>query len=231
MEADMRGRLKTCLVLSLAAHLAVLGWAASAHRPPVPAGPSPEQADAVTVDLHACPPHPVASKGYSPVTQPTGMEEEAEPANTARMQDRQESRSVAEASPFWKPGDARPHDYAGRILGGEEFARMARIREMTAKATLYFRSAPKEFEGVLRSAMPPGGLREDGTATVSIAILPDGAPGRIDVRSDSPALKSALEAVPWGNAPLPARYRLPCSRVKVTVSVAGERLRVGVEIS
>jgi len=133
-----------------------------------------------------------------------------------------------EESPVPRPEDGDAP--AGRTVRNEEFARLARIREMTAKTAMYYRSAPKGFEGILRSAMAPGALRVDGSAIVSIDLLTSGEPGEVDIRSDSPALLSALKGVRWERAPLPARYRIPCSRIRVNVSVAGERLAVGVEI-
>jgi hypothetical protein len=116
------------------------------------------------------------------------------------------------------------------IIRNEEFDRMAYVREMSAKTMSYYRAAPKGFEGVLRSALPSDALREGGNATVSIELSTSGEPGDVDIRSDSPALLSALRQVRWETAPLPSRFRIPCRKVELRVSVAGERLAVEVKV-
>lgn len=214
----MCARMKTSLLLSLAAHFAVLAWAAPAHRNPIPEGTFPDRFDAMMIDLDSLPPAAAAARENPPV-------DAREPEGKA---DGVVVESAREEDPGPQPGDGGAP--AGRAIPNEEFARMARVREMIAKTTMYYRSAPKGFEGVLRSAMPPGALREDGSAVVSIGLRSSGELGEVDIRSDSPALLTALRRVPWEAAPLPGRYRIPCSRIKVNVSVAGERLAVGVEI-
>ncbi|MBE0604022.1 MAG: hypothetical protein IH611_10430 [Deltaproteobacteria bacterium] len=94
----------------------------------------------------------------------------------------------------------------------------------------YYRSAPKEFEGILRSALPSNAFHEGENATVSIELSPEGYTSGVDIRSDSPALLSALREVRWETSPLPARHRIPCKKLELNVSVIGRRLTVGMKV-
>ncbi len=225
----MRAHLKTSLLLSLAAHFAAAAWAVPAHRFPVSGNAFSDRYGVMTIDLNSPPRRTPAARETPPAdAEVPDVQEEARVVRPAR-----------EESPLPLPEDkehggatekGNEDAPAGRTVRNEEFARLARIREMTAKTAMYYRSAPKGFEGILRSAMAPEALRVDGSATVSIDLLASGAPGEVDIRTDSSALLSALKRVRWEGAPLPAHYRIPCSKIRVNVSVAGERLAVGVEI-
>ncbi len=240
----MSARMKTWIPLSLALHLAVLAWAAPARRPQIAVDASLPRWDAMMVDLPA-PAGTVsaAARELLPLrTTPPVKEEEPGEASTpdpkAVLPPPREAgpRDVAEGMPEGNAAAAGGTEAGAasgvpaRIVRNEEFARMSYVREMIAKTASYCRSAPKGFEGILRSALPPGALRENGSATVSIGLSPSGGLGDVDVRSDSPALLSALRLVPWESAPLPSRYRIPCAKVELNVSVTGERLSVGVKI-
>ncbi|MBP2675427.1 MAG: hypothetical protein H6Q84_2267 [Deltaproteobacteria bacterium] len=225
----MCGRLRTWLTLSLALHLAVLAFAAPGRRLPAPAGDPAARWDAMTVDLpagRATP--PAAARAVSPAPAMPPFKEEPVAAE-----------DVPRDAPVPPPRETERPDAAGgrmegktvpaTIVRNEDFDRMAYIREMSVKTMSYYRIASKGFEGVLRSALPPEALREDGNATVSIGLSASGGPGDVDIRSDSPALLSALRQVRWETSPLPSRYRIPCRKVELRVSVAGERLAVEVK--
>ncbi len=214
--------MKTCIALSAAAHLAVLFGAVSAHRIAHSTASAAATGDVMLVNLRAFP------EGDRPPQSAENRHAAAAAEKGGNGNPTGEAGGIA--ATVKGAGDALPAGSPRREFQVGDFARMAFIREMTAKTMMYRRSAPKEFEGILRSTVPPAALRGDGVATVLIGIRPSGAPGSVDIRSESAALKSALGAVPWEAAPLPGRYRIPCSAVKVNVSVTGERLAVGVEI-
>lgn len=143
------------------------------------------------------------------------------------------NKAVASEVPSTKPGTPGG-DPAGTAAPGKrlnvDFARMAWIRGVFARTLTYQRNAPKGFEGMVRSALPPHPSSADGKAKVSLKFDRSGTVSGVDIRSDSPGLKTALARVGWKEGPLPTRYQIPCSGLNVNVTVAGPKLIVGVEI-
>lgn len=219
----MCARLKTWITLSLAFHLAVLAWAAPCRKDPARTGATAVRWNAVTVDLPSpAGARPAASRAIPPVPEavpppPAGDIVAAGGTGPCPEEGVPEESGPAEIVPV-------------RIVRNEDFARMAYIREMSAKTMSYYRSAPKEFEEILRSALPSDAFHEGGNATVSIELSPTGYMSGVDIRSDSPALLSALREVRWEMSPLPARHRIPCKKVELNVSVIGKRLAVGMKV-
>jgi hypothetical protein len=245
----MCARMKTWITLSLALHLAVLAWAAPVRRPTVAADAHFPRWDAVMFEIPAVAGTSSAAAREIPpprVPQPTlekdpgaaaDRDGDAPPPAAPEAETRDASAGTPEenvaSSAAIETGESGGVPAAGvpaRVVRNEEFARMAYIGEMTAKTASYYRSAPKGFEGILRSSLAPGALREGGSATVSIGLSSSGELGDVEIRSESPALLSALRRVPWETAPLPTLYRIPCSKVELNVSVTGKRLAVGVRI-
>ena len=218
----MRARLRTWITLSLALHLAVLAWAAPGRKAPVRAGGQAAPWNAMMVDLpSSAGALPAASREipHVPETFPPPPTGDAAAGGTGpgREEGVTEESGPAEIVPV-------------RIVRNEDFTRMAYIREMSAKTMSYYRSAPKEFEEILRSALPSDAFHEGENATVSIEVSPEGYMRNVDIRSDSPALLSALREVRWEMSPLPARHRIPCKKVELNVSVIGKRLAVGMKV-
>ena len=221
----MCARLKTWITLSLAFHLAVLAWAAPGRLLPIPGGAPLARWDAVMVELPSLTKPPPLS-GKETVKEVTGKEVSDEEVSDEEVSGKIAALPREAALPA--PGEAASAPI--RIVRNEEFARMSYIREMSAKTINYYRSAPKEFEGILRSAVPSSALQEEGSATVSIELSPAGYIGNVDIRSGLPALLAALQAVRWETAPLPTRYKIPCNKVELDISVTGKRLAVGMKI-
>lgn len=210
------------ILLSLAFHLSVLAWAPLARKAPAASIRPPASWQAVLVDL----PAPAPRRAAPPATVSPAGESRVDAAETA---DRTEETSAPAPIDGEREVSAAPSASVPiRIVGNEDFARMELMREMIAKTMSYYRSAPKGFEGILRSTLPSGAMAEGGSAIVDIGILPSGEPGAVEIDSESPALLAALRAVPWKSAPLPSRYRIQCSRVRVSVTIARERMKVGV---
>ncbi|MEW6719779.1 MAG: hypothetical protein AB1346_04940 [Thermodesulfobacteriota bacterium] len=215
--------MKKYILLSLALHLFALAWASPARQTTAASIRPAATWAAVLVDL----PVPAPPRA-APTPAPEAIigEKRAEAVQTVA---RKEEPPVSASQVVDQEAAAAPSAYVPiRIVGNDDFARMARMREAMAKTSSYCRSAPKGFEGVLRSALPSAALAEGGSAIVDIGILPSGEAGGIEIASESPALLAALRGVPWESAPLPARYRIQCSRVRVSVTIAGERMKVGV---
>ena len=224
----MRARLKTWITLSLALHLAVLAWAAPGRKDPIPAGAAAVRWNAVMVDLPSpAGALPAVSREIPPAPEavpPPPVDDTVAAAGTGPGPE----GSVPEGS---VPEESGPAEIVPvRIVRNEEFARMAYIREMSSKTMSYHRSAPKEFEEILRSALPSDAFHEGENATVSIELSPAGYITGVDIRSDSPALLSALRGVRWETSPLPVRHRIPCNKVELNVSVNGKRLAVGMKV-
>ena len=111
-----------------------------------------------------------------------------------------------------------------------DFARMAWVQQVVVKTQKYQRNAPKEFEGMVRSALSLHPSSAEGSAKISLKLDRSGTVSGVDIRSDSPELKTALRRVGWESGPLPARYQIPCAELNVNVTVTGPNLSVGVEI-
>lgn len=111
-----------------------------------------------------------------------------------------------------------------------DFARMAWIQQIVVKTRKYQRNAPKEFEGMVRSALSLRPSSAESSAKISLKLDRSGTVSGVDIRSDSPELKTALSRIGWEAGPLPARYQIPCTGLNVNVTVTGPNLSVGVEI-
>jgi len=94
----------------------------------------------------------------------------------------------------------------------------------------YYRSAPREFERILRSSLPHGVFRNGESAVVSLELSDPGHLGGVDVRSDSPALLSALRSVRWDAAPLPTLPGMSCKIIYLNVHIIGGRPSVGMKV-
>jgi hypothetical protein len=207
----MYAQMRTGLLLSVAVHVAVLGWAAFDARRRVPERAARPGDEVVAVDLASWRAERPATAALAP---PRELPAAADTASAAR-------RAVAGAT---EPG--RPT----RTLRTEAFARLTRITEITANAAQYCRTAPREFEKMIRAAGPPGGFPGAAKATVLIPVGPSGAVGPAQIQAEPGVLGSALGAVRWEGSPLPTARRIPCSGVRVRVAVVGRGLRVAVEI-
>lgn len=177
-------------------------------------GPAPDPA-----------PLPAAPREESPTItdEIPSVKEESPTANRA------ETSEVPSTKPGTPEGDPGGTATPGKRLN-VDFARMAWIRGVFARTLTYQRNAPKGFEGMVRSALPPHPPSADGSAKVSLRFDRSGTVSGVDIRSDSPELKTALGRVGWKDGPLPTRYQIPCSGLNVNVTVAGPKLIVGVEI-
>lgn len=98
------------------------------------------------------------------------------------------------------------------------------------KTLQYQPNAPKRFEEMVRSVLSLHPSTAEGSAKISLRFDSSGTVSGVDIRSDSPELKTALSRVGWEAGPLPARYQIPCSGLNVNVTPTGPNLSVGVEI-
>jgi hypothetical protein len=214
----MSRRIQTSLLLSMILHVAIFAlvgtWTrhALADRWKLPAAGSVMMVDWVDSPAPVRVPPPVAS-----------------PEETAA---RVEEAEIPEAPP---PIPGNPEGDPGETAGhgkrlNVDFARMAWVQQVVANTLKYQRTAPKGFEGMVRSALSGHPSSVEGKAKVSFTFDRSGTVSGVDIRSDSPELKSALGRVGWEEGPLPPRYRIPCSGLDVNVTVAGPALTVGVEI-
>jgi len=231
----MYAQWKTCVSLSLAVHLGVFAWAGAARMPVViDGGRLPSPGGVLMAELVSPPePAPALPKTAPPLESPPRnaaeppVQEEAEivpaakNAPAAESVPTTESAAAAEAAP---PAKGIP----GTRLN-VDFGRVARLQQIVVKALDYQRNAPKGFEKMVRAALSRHPGIADGTAKVSFRNAPSGSVDVV-ILSDSPALKTALDRVGWETAPLPSRYRIPYSGVDVTISIAGERMSVGVKV-
>lgn len=139
------------------------------------------------------------------------------------------SPEIASPKPGSPEGDPGGNTVPGKRLN-VDFDRMAWIQGVHARTLTYQRNAPKGFEGMVRSALSLHPASAEGSAKISLRFDPSGTVRGVDIRSDSPELKTALGRVGWEAGPLPARYDIPCSGLNVNVTVTGPKLSVGVEI-
>ena len=219
----MSRRLQTTLLLSMLVHLGLFTLAGSWSRQTLAVGGSlPAAGSVMMVDWVDAPeptpaPPPAASPGESsPVPEESSSIKEAETA---------EAPSSKSGSPEGDPGGTSG---PGKRLN-IDFARMAWVQQVVAKTLKYQRNAPRGFEEIVRAALAANPVAAGGTAKVSFRTDPSGSVG-IVILSDSPELKTALDRAGWDTAPLPSSYQIPCSGVDVRISIAGERLSVGIEI-
>lgn len=221
----MGAHMKTSLAISLVAHLGIFVWAGSAATPMFTDGGRMPTTGAVVMAELVPPPEPAAD--------PPIMETSPEPSSTAPEETpvpaEEETAVAAKVTPSTEnvpSGDG----IRGKQLNWDS-ARMDWVRNVVAKTMKYQRNAPKGFEEMVRAALALHPVDTDGTAMISFRNDPSGSAGVVIlVQSDSPGLKTALDRVEWEAAPLPSRYQIPYSRLDVTVSLAGERLSVGIKI-
>lgn len=227
----MSRRLQTSLLLSMIVHLGLFALAGSWIRHTlVDGGRLPSAGSVMMVDWVDSPaPAPSPSSSASP--------EEFSPApkefspGTAGPSSVKEAGASEVAPP--KPGSPEGEPGGNAVSGTRldiDFARMAWIRGVTARTLTYQRNAPKGFEGLVRSALSLHPSSAEGIAKISLRFDPSGTVSGVEIRSDSPELKTALGRVGWEAGPLPSRYQIPCSGVDVTITIAGERLSVGIRI-
>jgi len=223
-EPEMSRRLQISLLLSMIVHLGVFALAGSwtrytlADRWKLPSAGSVMMVDWVDSPTPVPAPPPAASPDES-----ASVPEESSTIKEV---------GTSEAVPP-KPGSPEG-DLAGSAGAGKrlnvDFARLAWIQEVVAKTLTYQRTAPKGFEGMVRSVLSLHPSSAEGSAKISLRFDPSGTVRGVDIRSDSPELKMALSRVGWEEGPLPARYHIPCSGLNVNVTVTGPKLTVGIEI-
>lgn len=219
----MRTRMKTCLTLSLVAHLGILAWARSVPGPTfIESGRMPATGGVVMAELVA-PPEAAAAPPRletSPESSPPDREEPAVPPG-------------AEIAPAATSASATDNAPTGNGVPGKrlnmDFARLAWVQKVVVNTLNYQRNAPKGFEQMVRAALARHPGIAGGTARISFRNDPSGTVGVV-ILSDSPELKTALSRVGWETGPLPARYQIPCSGLNVNITVTGPNLSVGVEI-
>lgn len=231
----MYAQLKTCVSVSLAVHLGVIAWAGAARlQAVVDGGRLPAPGGVLMAEL-VSPPEPApALPKVAPPLEPSprdaadpSVQEEAENVQAAKNAPAAESvattgsAAAAEAAP---PAKGVP----GKRLN-VDFGRVALLQQVVVKALNYQRNASMGFEKMVRAALSRHPGIAEGTAKVSFRNDPSGSVDVV-ILSDSPALKTALARVGWETAPLPSRYQIPYSGVDVTISVAGERMSVGVKV-
>lgn len=111
-----------------------------------------------------------------------------------------------------------------------DLARLVWVQQVVVKTLQYQRNTPKRFEEMVRSVLSLHPSTAEGSAKISLRFDSSGTVSGVDIRSDSPELKTALSRVGWEAGPLPARYQIPCSGLNVNVTPTGPNLSVGVEI-
>ncbi len=215
--------MKTCLTLSLVAHLGILAWAGSVPRPTfIESGRMPATGGVVMAELVAPPEAAAAPPRFetSPESSPPDREEPAVPPG-------------AEIAPAATSASATDNAPTGNGVPGKrlnmDFARSAWVQKVVVNTLNYQRNAPKGFEQMVRAALARHPGIAGGTARISFRNDPSGTVGVV-ILSDSPELKTALSRVGWETGPLPARYQIPCSGLNVNITVTGPNLSVGVEI-
>jgi hypothetical protein len=213
----MSRRIQTSLLLSMIVHLGLFALAGSWTRHTlVDGGRFPAAGSVMMVEW-------VDSPEPAPAPPPAASQEESLSIEEVGAV---EAASPKPGSPEGVPGgDAAP----GKRLN-IDFARMAWIREVFARTLTYQRNAPKGFEGMVRSVLSLHPSSAEGSAKISLRFDPSGTVSGVDIRSDSPELKTALSRVGWEAGPLPARYRIPCTGLNVNITVTGPNLSVGVEL-
>jgi len=219
----MYAQMKTCIAVSLAAHLGIFAWAGSVGRPTViEGGRTPATCGVVMAELVPPPEPATAPPKVEPFPDPSPTDAGEPPAPAA-----------AEIVPAAKNAPASANAPSGNGISGKrlnmDFAREAWLRQVVVRTLNYQRNAPKGFERMVRAALALHPGIAGGTAKISLRNDPSGSVGVV-ILSNSPELKSALGQVEWEDGPLPARYQIPCAGLNVNVTVAGSNLSVGVEI-
>ena len=220
----MSRRLQTSLLLSMVIHLGFFTLAGSWTGRTLAGGGSPPAVGSVM--MVEC----VDSPAPDPSPPPAASPEESSSVPEESLLIKEVTTSEA---PSPKPGSTEG-DTGGTAAPGKrlniDYARMAWIRNIFARTLKYQRNAPKGFEGMVRSELSRHPSIEEGSAKVTLRFDPSGTVSGVDIRSDSPELKTALGGVGWEAGPLPPRYQIPCSGLNVNITVAGPNLTVGVEI-
>ena len=196
----MSRRLQTCLLLSMIVHLGLFALAGSWTRHTLVDGGMPPSAGSVMMVEWVDSPEP------APAPPPAASPEESSTRNSpegrtliGKGAGTSEVASPKPGSPEGVPGgNAAP----GKRLN-IDFARMAWVREVFARTLTYQRNAPKGFEGMVRSVLSLHPSSAEGSAKISFAFDPSGTVRGVDIRSDSPELKTALSRVGWEAGPLP----------------------------
>lgn len=219
----MSRRIQTSLLLSMIVHLGFFALAGSVAMPTfIESGQMPTTGGVVMTELVAPP---------ESATAPPRMETSLE----SSPPDREEPpvSPEAEIAPAAKSALATEDAPSSNGVPGKQLnmdlARLVWVQQVVVKTLKYQRNAPKGFEEIVRAALATHPVVAGGTAKISFRTDPSGSVGVV-ILSDSPELKTALDRVGWDTAPLPSRYQIPCSGVDVTISIAGERLSVGIEI-
>ncbi len=212
----MSRRLQTSLLLSMIVHLGFFVLAGSWTRHTLVDGGRASSVGSVMMVEWVDSPRPAASPPAAASPEESSSTSEAGTSDVP---------SPDPGSPAGEPGG----DAVSGTRLNIDFARMAWIRGVTARTLTYQRNAPKGFEGMVRSALSLHPSAE-GIAKISLSFDPSGTVLGVDIRSDSPELKTALGRVGWQTGPLPTRHQIPCSGLNVNVTVAGPNLSVGVEI-
>ena len=217
-------QMKACLTLSLVAHLGIFAWAGSVAIPTfIEGGRMPTTGGVMMAELVAPPESATAPPRVeaSPESSPTDRGEPPVPAGA-------EIAPAAKGAPATEGAPSR-NGVPGKRLDMDS-ARLAWVQQVVMKSLSYQRNAPKGFEEMVRAALAPHPVVAGGSAKISLRFDPSGTVSGVDIRSDSPELKTALSRVGWEAGPLPARYQIPCSGLNVNITVTGPNLSVGVEI-
>jgi hypothetical protein len=222
-EPGTTSRLQTSLLLSMIVHVGFLALAGSwARHVLVDGGRFPSAGSVMMLEW-------VDSPAPSPVVPPATSPEES----SSVPKESPSIKGVATSDVPSPTAGSLKSDHGGNAAPGKRLemdaARSAWVQQVIAKTLRYQRNAPRGFEDMVRAALAANPVEAGGTAKVSFRTDPSGSVG-IVILSDSPELKSALDRVGWDAAPLPSRYQIPFSGVDVTISIAGERLSVGIEI-
>ena len=227
----MSRRIQTCLLLSMIVHLGLFALAGSWTRHTlVDGGSLPSAGSVMMVEWADSPaPAPSPSSSASPEEFSSAPKEFSSGTEGPSSVKEAGTSEVAPPKPGSPEGDPGGNAAPGKRLN-IDFARMAWVREVFARTLTYQRNAPKGFEGMVRSVLSLHPSSAEGSAKISFAFDPSGTVRGVDIRSDSPELKTALSRVGWEAGPLPALYQIPCSGLNVNITVAGPNLSVGVEI-
>ena len=229
----MCARMRTCLLLSVAVHLAILAWTGSGRRTAIDdRGASLSMANVMMTEWIDATEH-VPQTVPEPVPAPVPREASKEvipPLNAGDPgRDQPEPVIPGPSRPVTAEDGSRGEAATGKRLN-MDLSRIAWIQGVLERSSRYQRNAPKGFEGMVRSALSRHPASAEGTARISMKFDTAGTVSGVDIRSDSPELKTVLARVGWEAGPLPSRYRIPCSGLNVNVTVTGPNLFVGVEL-
>jgi hypothetical protein len=217
-------RLQTSLLLSMIVHVGFLALAGSWTRHVLVDGGRLSSAGSVMMLEWVDAPEPAPA----PPPVPSTEESLSVPEVSSSIKE-VETSEAAPPKPGSPEGDRGRNAAPGKRLNIDS-ARMAWIRDVFARTLTYQRNAPKGFEAMVRSALSLHPSSAEGSAKISFRFDPSGTVNGVDIRSDSPELKTALGRVGWEAGPLPTRYQIPCSGLNVNVTVTGPNLSVGIEI-